>query len=76
MSSTLTWEPQHREKDSLPDELKFVLRKQCSDGYVDIRMSESDLAYLRGLRDAGVKGAQTLIEAIEKYESIIVREEY
>ena len=34
-----------------------------------------DMSYLEGLRDAGVEDADTLIEAIKKYDSIHVREE-
>lgn len=75
MSSNLAWEPGCRQKNSLPDQLKFVLRKKYGD-VVDANMDTDDLPYLTGLRDAGIDGAQTLIDAIEKYDEISVVEEF
>lgn len=75
MSSSLEWEPRNRERESLPDELKFVLRKRYGEPVSSI-IDDSDLAYLAGLRDAGIEGAEDLIEAINKYGEIHVKEHY
>lgn len=75
MSSTLYWEPMQRKSQSLPDALKYVLQKKAS-GTVDAVMGEHDLAYLNGLKDAGIKGAQELIEAIEKHGEVVVHEQF
>ena len=73
MSANLKWEPAKREAGDLPDGLKFALRDkrgmfQSGDGRE--RFDESDLNYLRGLMDAGIEGAQELIELIEKHEAV------
>jgi hypothetical protein len=76
MSSNLYWEPTQRPKKDLPDALKFALRKRASDGHVEMVMDTNDLQYLYGLRDAGVKGADDLIEAIQKHGEVRVWEQY
>lgn len=75
MSSNLIWEPVDRKTHDLPSELKFALRNRY-DGHVDAIMGDNDISYLSGLKDAGVKGADKLIEAIEKYGEIAVKEVY
>ena len=75
MSSTLVWEPTHRKKHDLSDELKLTLRKRY-DETIATNMDEHDIPYLEGLRDAGVEDADKLIEAIKKYGSIMVREQF
>ena len=75
MSSYLNWEPVDRPKGTLPDELKFALRKRFREP-VDTTMHNSSVPYLEGLRDAGVKGAQALLDAIEKHGEVTVKEEY
>lgn len=42
---------------------------------LDIEMGEDWLQYLRGLRDAGVEDADTLIDMIKKYKKVRVYEE-
>lgn len=75
MSMSLGWEPVRPSRlKFLDDALKFAIRKRYG-GTVDTVMTSEDVPYLEGLRDAGVKDAKTLIEAIEKYGSIYVREE-
>ena len=69
MSANLMWEPAKRKSESLPDALKFVLRDKLGvEGRV--RFGHEQLAYLRGLRDAGIEGAQELIDIIDKYEEV------
>ena len=58
---------------SLPDPIKYVLRKKFG-GFIDTTLGEFDVAYLQGLSDAGIKGADELIAAIEKHETIVVKE--
>lgn len=78
MSATLKYRPAGQGKD-LPDELKYALRKRY-DGTIHkmvFRKDDAiDMAYLAGLRDAGVKGADVLLEAIEKHSDIEVWEQY
>ena len=73
MSLNLYWEPADREANDLPDELKYVMRKRF-DGAVDTVFDEGDAHYIQGLRDAGVKGAQELLDAIAKHGSVRVFE--
>ena len=75
MSSTLVWEPLDRGKKELPDEIKYILRKKYGEP-VKIVLSECDIEYLQGVKDAGVESIETLIKAIEKYHKIIVEEEW
>ena len=75
MTMSLGWEPVRPSKlKYLDDALKFALRKRHG-GHVDTVMTAADISYLQGLRDAGVKDADTLIEAIEKHGEVAVREE-
>jgi hypothetical protein len=73
MSCTLYWEPAKREKKELPDALKYVLQRRYG-GTVHTTVSERDLGYLNGLRDANVKGAQELIDAINEHGDVVVHE--
>ena len=73
MSATLIWRVP-KKGNSLPDALKFALRKRYSEGVHT--MTEHDLPYLEGLRDGGVDGAQVLIDAINKHDEIEVWEQY
>lgn len=75
MSSNLYWRPFGYGEKSLPDELKFVLQK--SSYYyngLDLNLSNNDLPYFKALQDAGIKGAGTIVEALEKYNQIEVKE--
>jgi len=76
VSSTLKVEPEGRKKQSLPYELKKVLQKRCGGVIHQIKMDESDIPYLSGLRDSEVLGAEELIEYIHKYSSVILNEEF
>ena len=75
MSASLYWEPTYRKKEILSDELKFILRdKKGLQDYM--LMDKSYLPYLEGLFDSGIKDANKLIKAIEKYKEINVGLEY
>lgn len=50
---------------SFPDELKYALRKRYGD-FVKTRLDTEAIPYLEGLRDAGVSGADDLIQLIAK----------
>lgn len=77
MSSSLYWEPRDRAKKYLSTDLKFALRKRNDNETVtDEVFSDSEIPYLEGLRDAGVKDAQDLIDAIKKFGCIVVDEEF
>jgi hypothetical protein len=53
--------------------LKGILQKRHG-GFVNTVFGEDDLAYLRGLADAEVPGAQELIDAIHQHGKIDVEE--
>lgn len=73
MSSTLMWKPvMPEEGQPLPRKLKFVISRKlwdtdgsCGEGHAVV--DESLIPYLEGLRDAGVDGAEELIEIIRKH---------
>lgn len=75
MSSTLYWVPVVQTGKSLPDELKYALRKKFGGYICNTRLLSGHIEYLNGLRDAGTKGAQELIDAIEKHGEIEISEE-
>lgn len=77
MSSTLMWRPEQEYQGSLPDQLKFVLRNRISVSYGgEMTFGDDDLAYLQGLKDAGVEGANHLIELIKTHGNITVQEQF
>lgn len=71
----LYWRPVPKplpEPDSLPDALRHMLSKRYKDfgGWMSgesMGMGEGHIPYLEGLRDAGVNGAQELINIIGEY---------
>jgi hypothetical protein len=76
MSSTLYWEPVKPKKGkSLDTGLKWILQKRYGSP-VQVELDDGDIPYLQGLADANTEGAQTLIDAIEKYGRIELREEF
>lgn len=74
MSCTLCWKPVSKTCKSLDDALKFALRKRYGPT-IHTTLDSSDFEYLEGLRDAGVKDADTILDAIEKYGQISLFEE-
>jgi hypothetical protein len=73
MSSSLNWQPVNKKKNYLDCELKFILQDKFSLPNI---FDHSDVAYLTGLKDAGVKGASDLINEIEKQGEVKVWESY
>lgn len=78
MSSTLVWRkiivvPAN---NSLPDQLKYILRKRFGGGNYPEILDRTDLRYLEGLADAGVDGAEDLRAAIIEYDEVEILEEY
>jgi hypothetical protein len=68
MSSTLMWAP-IPDGRALPYALKKALESMLDRAQT---FDASNLEYLRGLRDGGVEGAQKLIDAIDKHETVRV----
>ena len=76
MSSCLVWSPIVKQNENdLPNDLKFVLRKKYGEP-INANMDESDIPYINGLIDAGVKGAEELREIIEKHIEVELKEQY
>lgn len=75
MSSSLTWRPRKVENQTLDMNLKFALRKKYGD-CIDHIFSRDDIGFLEGLAAADVEDAQKLIELIEKYDEVEVKEEW
>lgn len=76
MSSNLTWRPVHpAANETLPDRLKFALKKRHGDP-VETTLSSSDIPYIEGLVDAGVEGAERLLEIICEVGEIEIWEEF
>ncbi len=77
MSSTLYWSPVEPPKGKhLKDSLKYILRQRFDCGHVDHQMDESDINYLEGLVDAGLKEAKPLLDAIKKHGAIHLVERF
>ncbi len=75
MSATLYWRPVVvSEGQSLNDQLRFILKLEGRQ--LPTRFDHTWLDYLRGLADAGITDAQTIIDAIEKHELIELWLEY
>lgn len=79
MSSSMNWEiVDKRPCKSLPTPLKFAFRKRFGEAF-DVELSQinnEDLAWIEGLRDAEVDGADKLCKLIEKHGRIRVWESY
>jgi hypothetical protein len=77
MSSSLHYRPHINEETGLS--LSFELKKAISQKYWEhdgslgghwIILTESDIPYLEGVRDGGIKDAGTLINEIRRYEAV------
>ncbi len=69
MTTTLVWQVKPKSNyRSLPFQLRQVLEKRYKK-FPKV-VSAADIDYLSGLRDAGIEGAQELIELIDEYEEI------
>ena len=70
MSANLMFEPIIERGKNLSDELRFAFEKSWNLADGEKILTESDLLYLRGIRDGGIKEAQKLIDAITKYGEV------
>jgi len=71
MRASLSYRPvvPHAGK-TLGDALKSVLREKYELDSVSHLLRESDIPYLEGLRDAGIKDAKELIDCIEQHKKV------
>lgn len=82
MSSTLMWRPVVPiEGYPLPFALKKTLSRKLWDtdgstGGGEAMMTEKDIPHLEGLRDAGIEGANGLIEILRKHGAIVLWHEH
>lgn len=76
MSSNLYYQPRLAGEKILPTELKLILRNSTHTDGVPGAVDEYNIGYFRGLADAGVKGADKLVEAYDKYGELSLREEF
>lgn len=74
MAPQLYWRPIVNNANPLDKQLKWILKEECVINDVNNKLTIKDLGFLRGLRAAGIKDADTLINAIEKYGYIEVYE--
>ena len=81
-STTLKWRPSQRSRNSLPDGLLRIFRGWLeSSNEMNVQSAErcvsrDSLKYLEGLRDAGVDGAQQVIDLIEEHGEVVLYLEY
>lgn len=74
MSGTLVWQPHKKDEyKSLPLQLRIILESKWS---FPVVFGYAQLDYLSGLNDAGVDGAQELMELIHQFEEIELNIEY
>jgi hypothetical protein len=75
MSTSLFWKPVKDYSGTLPDGLKYALRKmdEWHNGGPQT-LTKSDIPFLRGLSIGDVDGADKLIYLIEKHGEIEVEE--
>ena len=75
MSSSLHWRPPASTSSDLPEQLKLVLRKKHGQ-MRDFEIGGDEYDYLEGLRDAGVDGAQELLDLIDKHGKVFLTESW
>lgn len=76
MSANLCWKPVSKERETLPDALKFVLRDKYGVTETPRVFGGNQVPYLKGLEDAGVEGATELLKAIGEHGRVEVWLEY
>lgn len=75
MSTNLYWTPVvDTEAECLSETLKYTARHKYG-SCIDVELNSHDIPYFEGLRDAGVKDAQKIIDAINEYRVIKIWEE-
>ncbi len=76
MSSIFTIEPRQRKKKTLSFELKKTFQKKFG-GVVSSRiLDRSDIQYIQALIDLEIPDAEIILEYIEKYDEVIIDEEF
>lgn len=78
MSSNLRAEPVDRNKKNLSTSLKFILRKRYEEP-INTLIDVNEIPYLTGIADANdslAEEVKSLIQMIEKYGKISLKEEY
>ena len=73
MSATLAYQPVIPPKHkTLGDDLKFILKQKFHLEEGAQRLKKSDIPYLQGLFDAGIKDAIILIDNLNKHGEVDV----
>ena len=72
MSSTLSYDIR-KPRGNFSDDLKWKLEKRYD---LPTTLSDSDIPYIQGLVDCGVKDADKLIKLIERHEFIDIKLTY
>lgn len=77
MSASMYWRPVNPkpEGEYVEDAVRYAIAKRLWDGNASDstekhEIESYDIVYLQGLRDAGVKGAQELLDAVRKHGNI------
>jgi hypothetical protein len=75
VSTNIYWRPINPDKQCLPKDLKYKIARKYwghdgSLGGEPVIIDKTDYAYFEGLKDAGVEGAEEIINAIDKYGEI------
>lgn len=79
MSSSLYWRPVPKDPPpyDVPDDVEGVLRRRywedwpnSNDRSEPRELNKNDIGWLEGLRDAGLEGANELIDAIREHGTI------
>lgn len=81
MGSNLLWKPKVTEGEPLPYKLKRVISRKLWDtdgscGEGEATVDESLLPYLEGLKDAGIDGAEELIDIINTHKEVVLWHEH
>lgn len=76
MVACIYWKPVKSGKCVGDTKLRDCLDKQYELRHSNKELDDTDIKYLSGLADAGVDGAEELIDAIEKHDIIEVSIEY
>lgn len=77
MSATLYMQPRQTGEKALPDELRHILMKPGNKfGDLPVIVDDYSLDYFQALADADIKGAQKVVDAINKYGELEIRAEY
>ena len=68
MSATLKWRPATQGR-TLPDALRFALERSERSKSQTV-FDAADIPYFQGPADAGVDGAKSILEAIDKHDVV------